>query len=219
MSVKVSPVFDDFVNQLRAIRFSNTFNPYKDRCGLWDLPKAPVIRASLLNEIIIAAKNVEIDSIWVGRDLGYRGGRRTGLALTDEIHAEYYLRRWNLYLDDTRSTIGEPVAERTAKVIWDFLSRLKAPIFLWNVFPFHPHMPDDPMSNRAHNKMEGEIGQEILFTLCKLLKPRRLVAIGNDAEVAALKVYDSRKVKKIRHPSYGGKSEFLLGMQALYGKP
>jgi len=32
------------------------------------------------------------NTIWMGRDLGYRGGRRTGLALTDEAHLPLFSR-------------------------------------------------------------------------------------------------------------------------------
>jgi hypothetical protein len=28
------------------------------------------------------------DTIWVARDLSYRGGRRTGIPITDEVHLE-----------------------------------------------------------------------------------------------------------------------------------
>ena len=28
------------------------------------------------------------------------------------------------------------------------------PVMLWNVFPFHPHEADDPMSNRCHTRSE-----------------------------------------------------------------
>lgn len=31
-----------------------------------------------------------VDAIWIGRDLGYRGGRRTGLALTDDVHMTHH---------------------------------------------------------------------------------------------------------------------------------
>ena len=46
--------------------------------------------------------------------------------------------------------------ERTANVIWRMLMRIDEPIFLWNVFPLHPHEPDDPMSNRRHTAKERD---------------------------------------------------------------
>ena len=52
--------------------------------------------------------DAELDAIWVGRDLGYRGGRRTGLALTDDVYFADHLERWGL--DVQRPTYGKPVA-------------------------------------------------------------------------------------------------------------
>ncbi|WP_439952990.1 hypothetical protein, partial [Escherichia coli] len=78
-----------------------------------------------------------VDSIWIARDLGYRGGRRTGLALTDEAHLSAHA---GLYgqLPLARATRGPAMTERTATVIWQVLRDLRRPIFLWNVFPLHP---------------------------------------------------------------------------------
>ncbi len=56
-----------------------------------------------------------INYIWIGRDLGYRGGRRTGLPFTDDAHIHEHAERWELSIQ--RPTKGEVVAERTADVI------------------------------------------------------------------------------------------------------
>ena len=55
---------------------------------LWhfDGPDAPAIRRSNLGLVLEAALAGGISSLWIARDLGHRGGRRTGLALTDEVH-------------------------------------------------------------------------------------------------------------------------------------
>jgi hypothetical protein len=63
-----------------------------------------------------AAASTEIDALWIGRDLGYRGGRRTGLALTDDVHLSIHVTRWNISVQ--WATTGSMVAERTAAVIW-----------------------------------------------------------------------------------------------------
>ena len=115
-----------------------------------------------------------------------------------------------------RPTKGEAVAERTAAVIWSILSHIKAPVFLWNVFPLHPHEPDDPFSNRPHNSRERRAGEELLFQLMLLLKPRRLVAIGNEAAITAYRLAEHREVIKLRHPSYGGQTQFLAQVRELY---
>ena len=205
----------EFVRQLSVVRFENTFNPYADQCAVHDLPDAAHKRGVALTAILDAACSVEIDSLWIGRDLGYRGGRRTGLALTDDIHVTSHANRWNVPI--TRHTRGSPVSERTASVIWGMLDQIVAPVFLWNVFPLHPHEPDNQFTNRLHNARERREGEEILGQLIKLLKPKRLIGLGNDAEKALRRLARNGHVIKARHPSYGGQTEFLRQMHDLYG--
>jgi hypothetical protein len=162
-----------------------------------------------------AAIQIQVDAIWIGRDLGYRGGRRTGLALTDDVHIDVHAARWGI--KTTRPTKGGVVAERTAAVIWKILREIKTPVFLWNVFPLHPHEPQNPFSNRAHNAKEARVGEEVLSQLVILLKPKRLIAIGNDAARSACRLATDQEVIQVRHPSYGGQTEFLSQMCKLYG--
>tara|TARA_R110002073_G_scaffold221977_1_gene382191 strand:- start:3068 stop:3736 length:669 start_codon:yes stop_codon:yes gene_type:complete len=205
---------EGFVKELANLKFENTFNPYSDRCEIYDYFDAPNRRRAILRKMLEAASQVEVDAIWIGRDLGYRGGRRTGLALTDDIHFCNHVGRWQL--DYSRLTKGDAVPERTAAVIWSVLSQISSPVFLWNVFPLHPFEAGSPFSNRAHNSTERKAGEEILEILVDFLKPRRLVAIGNDAESAANKFGDRCEVIKVRHPSYGGQNIFLRQVQSLY---
>ena len=161
-----------------------------------------------------AATEQEIDSLWIGRDLGYRGGRRTGLAFTDDVHVQAHAERWELSVE--QPTKGEVVAEQTAAVTWRVLSRVNVSVFLWNVFPLHPHEPGNPFSNRSHNARERRVGEEFLSELILLLKPCRLVAIGNDAARAARRLGDQHRVIQVRHPSYGGQTLFSAQMGELY---
>jgi hypothetical protein len=203
-----------FVAALGAQSFANAFNPYADRCMVHDKAEAPRMRARLLARMLGAAMQSELDSLWVGRDLGYRGGRRTGLALTDDVHLAAQAGRWGIVA--ARATKGPPVAERTAAVVWGELQKRDLNIFLWNAFPFHPHAPDHPFSNRAHNALERAAGEAILADLIALLRPKRLVAIGNEAALSVARIAPQAKILKVRHPSYGGQTEFLSGINQLY---
>ena len=208
-----------FVEAVASLQFEDCFNPYSDRCGVHDRRDAPHRRAATLSAMLRRATEEPLDAIWIGRDLGYRGGRRTGLALTDEVHMGQHARRWNLDPVGERPTIGSAVAERTAAVIWNMLEHIDARIFLWNVFPLHPHETGEPFTNRKHNAYERRAGEVLLQQLIALLKPSRLVAIGNDAAASALRIQDAVPVICVRHPSYGGQTKFQAQISELYGNP
>lgn len=205
----------DFVSTLSGVRFENAFNPYADRCILYDVSDAPFRRAHALLVLLEAAIRTEIDALWIGRDLGYRGGRRTGLALTDDVHLAVHAARWQVSIQ--RATTGAMVAERTAAVIWPILARIAQPVFLWNVFPLHPHEAGNPLSNRSHRPCERAVGEQLLAELILMLRPRRLVPIGNDAAKVTSRLVGCGKAPKLRHPSYGGQRDFVQQVESLYG--
>ena len=205
-----------FIEALAALRFSDTFNPYAEACPDHDGVGAPQVRRENLRLVLEAALAGGVDSIWIARDLGYRGGRRTGLALTDEAHLSAHA---GLYgqLPLARATRGPAMTERTATVIWQVLRDLRRPIFLWNVFPLHPHASGDPLSNRCHTRRERQASRHLLEWLVSELRPRVLVAIGRDAEAALADL--GMAAERVRHPSYGGQTEFVARMCELYGLP
>lgn len=202
-----------FVDALANLRFDNAFNPYAQSCPDHDGNDAAAIRRRNLELVLGAAIKGGVHSFWIARDLGYRGGRRTGLALTDEVHLT-----WHARLLSTpplaRATKGPAIAERTATVVWQMLRAIDRPIFLWNVFPLHPHAAGDAMTNRCHSRAEREACRPLLIWLLETLKPQRVVAIGRDAQ-SALSDLDV-VATGVRHPSYGGQTEFVNGLQAIY---
>ena len=201
---------------LSSLRFKNAFNPYSDTCLTHDLPDAAALRRDNLRQVLEVALENGVESLWIARDLGYRGGRRTGLAMTDDKHLANHASLLGL-ASLNRATTGTAVAERTATVIWDALMAIGQPIFLWNVFPLHPHDPTDEMTNRLHTREEREASRPLLEWLIANLKPKSIVAIGRDSQAALSAMGISHGVIEVRHPSYGGQREFTESIQRLYG--
>jgi uracil-DNA glycosylase len=206
----------DFLDDLSALKFPHAFNPYSEKCAIHDVDEAPSIRRKNLEAILLAATTNGIDSLWIGRDLGYRGGRRTGLPLTDEAHLSSHAAIFGC-TSLSRATKGPMVAERTATIIWRMLETIGRPVFLWNVFPLHPHEEGDPLSNRCHTRTERQACRSLLVWLLRTLNPRHVVAIGKDAQNALADLEIA--AVGVRHPSYGGQAEFITGITTLYNLP
>lgn len=204
-----------FVSALSNVSLGGVFNPYRDRCSVHDLENGPAVRRKNLRGYLDSIERLAADTIWMGRDLGYRGGRRTGLALTDEQRLAVLPQSYP-GATPSKATRGPVVAERTAAEIWAILERLERPPLLWNVFPLHPHEPDEPMSNRRFTARELSCVNDLNRLLVDWLKIKRVICIGQDAATYASTL--GVVVECVRHPSYGGVTEFRAGMQRIYGQ-
>ena len=204
----------EFVSALAGVRLPNVFNPYAQRCELHDLPTAASIRRANLAWLLKQRYAAGVDAIWFGRDLGYRGGRRTGIALTDEAHLLHIAMSTDHCSPPAKATHGEVVRERTAAVIWSMIARLSTPPVLWNAFPLHPHQPDAPMTNRAHSISERKVTAWAIEALVSRFDRPRLIAIGQDASKALGDLGFEHVC--VRHPSYGGQRDFVTAMERLH---
>ena len=204
---------EQFVDRLSQVNLPNVFNPYSDICEIYDHANSPSERRNNLIAQLEKSVALHVDTIWFGRDLGYRGGRRTGVALTDEMHLPLLAHRCK---DERikKATAGPLMPERTANVIWSVISELPHVPFLWNAFPFHPHDAEDQFTNRCHTKSERLTIWHLNIELIELLNPKIVVAIGNDAHNALDKL--DLECLYVRHPSYGGQADFLSGIRKIY---
>ena len=75
-----------FAAALAETSLPSVFNPYRETRAHHDRPDAAAVRRRNLALCLEAALDARVDTIWVACDLGYRGGRRTGVPLTDEVH-------------------------------------------------------------------------------------------------------------------------------------
>jgi uracil DNA glycosylase superfamily protein len=202
-----------FVDRLSQLSLPNVFNPYRESCGEHDHSESPTIRCLNLQIYLEAAIASGADSVWLGRDCGYRGARRTGIALTDEVQLETLGRHFGIG-GMAKATASETVRERTATQVWKIIREVNAKVFLWNVFPFHPFESGNEMSNRRHTAREFEECKDLLLCLIELVSPKMIVALGADAHNAAARV--DLRVWAVRHPSYGGHLEFAEAIRKLY---
>jgi hypothetical protein len=203
-----------FVAALADYHLSAVFNPYVDHCPVHDRADAARRRRANLGSFLEAALTAHVDTLWIARDLGYRGGRRTGVPLTDEVHLTHMAQLFG-GVPFHRATRGPIMAERTAAIVWQVIAQIDRPVLLWNVFPFHPHEPNEPFSNRCHTRAEREACKPLLMVLLEMVQPRQLIAIGRDAQAALADM--GLTASAVRHPSYGGQAEFMGGLATVYG--
>ena len=203
-----------FTRALSELQLPSVFNPYSDHCPSHDRVNAAQIRRRNLIRCIEYAIDTQVETIWIARDLGYRGGRRTGIPLTDEVHLHSTEKLFG-DINLERATKGPVVAERTAAIIWRVLARIDQPVVLWNIFPLHPYVKNDPLTNRCHTRSERELSWPMLEALLEMIRPKQIVAIGRDAGNALSDI--QYPLSTVRHPSYGGQTEFITSVYSLYG--
>lgn len=200
-----------FCAELAGLRAERVFNPYRDLCPEHDAPEAASIRRANLDAYLTAALAARPRTAWIGRDLGYRGGRRTGLPLTDDIHLRDCAAVFGATL--RKSTRTPAVAERTAREIWRVVGALQHPPFLWNAFPLHP-FGDSPQTNRRHSRAEFDRVADLLSTLLGAFRFDEVYALGADSAQALTRIGVAHT--RLRHPSFGGHPEFRRQIQAEY---
>ena len=198
------------VNRLRVMDFNDVFNPYRDLCAHHDLPDAPAIRRRNL-ELTLAAAAGRVDEMWFALEPGHRGARRTGLAMTDDRRLTQHADYWKIDGIE-RATKSGPETEATAGIVWEALKVKGASAFFWNAFPLHAHLNGKTLSNRRHTQTERAACASVTLAIFGLLQPRRVFAIGRDAELATKAL--GIDADYVRHPSYGGKAKFLKGIGA-----
>jgi len=150
----------------------------------------------------------------VGEAPGYKGCKITGIPFTsgkvfeNVNHPVLSGIKDNLILSKIES-------ENTATIVWNYLvTKNDTPLF-WNSFPYHPHLEGNKNKNRAPTNEEIEYGVKFLHALNAIFKPEIIAGIGNSGVDCAKRAFPEMEIKYIRHPSFGGKSEFIEGMNEI----
>jgi uracil-DNA glycosylase len=205
-------LLDQLLDVLASVHLvGNAFNQYS-----YDRPTNEIRRQNLrLYWQQMATLRPSV--LLVGEAPGYRGCRLTGIPFTSEAillngAADTGLLGHKQGYRQTAES-GRVWKEASATIVWPAIARYRPLPLLWNAFPFHPHRPHNPLSNRPPTTAELHLGQPLLAEVIRLFNIQRLIAVGNKAEVAiqALGLLG----RKVRHPSHGGKADFVRQLAAL----
>lgn len=197
-------MLNELLRQLSKRKSSDTvFNQYYDKNILNNL--------KLYFEWLLQNKH---KVLLIGEAPGYRGCRLTGIPFTSG--AVIKSARHEIF-----KTIGaqiklhKVVSENTASILWEVFNEGKPIPVLWNAFPFHPFKKGLSESNRKPTSSEIEEGKRYLEIVYELFKPERLCSLGRVGEGLLNDLFPHEKIIYIRHPSHGGKKDFVRGMQTV----
>jgi uracil-DNA glycosylase len=148
---------------------------------------------------------------------GYRGCRLTGVPFSSPHIMQHGLDEVDLYGPQRGYQLADEWPhirrEASATIVWETLRRYDHLPLLWNAFPFHPHRPGNPQSNRPPKISELALGQPFVESLLTLFPIQAIIAVGNKAETALARW--GFNFVKVRHPSQGGKRDFQQGLAAI----
>jgi uracil-DNA glycosylase len=205
--------FADFVTWLADTAVPpHTFNQYSPD------QLANAARRINLHRYLHQMRQIQPTVLLVGEAPGYRGCRLTGIPFMSPALLQSGLNGSNSEILGGFQTVAEwPTIrkEASATIVWETLRDLPSLPLLWNAFPFHPHKPGHPQTNRTPKQSELACGRPFLIELLRHFPIQTVVAVGNKAE-SALTNWEIL-YQKVRHPSHGGKAAFVRGVQQIVG--
>lgn len=203
------------VEELAALPGSNRlFNPYASPGD-----PAAAIRRENLTRYLTDMRQREARVLLVAEAPGYRGCALTGIPVTSERILVNGITKWGLFGEGYRQTSDHPqgVAEMSATILWNVLIEYAdQPPVLWNTFPLHPHKPGNPRSNRTPTRSEQYMGTPYIDRVMALFDFELILGVGRTAQRVLTEL--GYEHFPLRHPSQGGKADFITGLRAALGK-
>lgn len=201
---------DRFFDLLVAPVPPAVFNPWLDRDpGTDALADAPVARLARLRDFF----GIQPRWLLLGEAAGYQGAHVSGIPFTSErLLLAGAVPRVDIG-GQRLSTRARPWSEPSATTVWGTLHALDRAhdTLLWNAYPWHPHVPGRPQSNRTPTPLERRAGLPVLEALLTALPGVRCFAVGRNAEASLAEV--GIEATPLRHPSMGGATAFREGLR------
>jgi hypothetical protein len=202
------------VNALAELPASERlFNPYAPSGG-----EASAIRRANLICYLNALARLKPRALLLAEAPGYRGCAVTGIPITSERIMKERIEKWGLFGDGYRPTSDHPdgIAEMTATIVWNALiEHTDVPPLLWNTVPLHPHKAGQPGTNRTPTVPEIRMGQPFIERVMDLFDIQTVLGVGRKAQ-RTLRELEIEHAE-LRHPSQGGKADFIAGLRAALG--
>lgn len=194
---------------------SDAFNQYRAADPALDQVDGAAIRRGNLRCYLEAFAGARF--ILVGEAAGYAGCRFSGIPFTSEAQLTGPCQlAWSRGSDVAPSSVApSPWVERSATMVWEGIGN-RRDFVLWNAYPWHPFGRSGLLSNRRPGA-ELRDGYEVLLHMLSLFPSAQPIAIGRVAQKALADI--GLESPYIRHPSHGGKYEFMAGLAAVLGQP
>lgn len=208
----------NLIADLQAYQGKDSFNPWADYNSHFDIaPEAPVIRSANLKAYL--EMRVDAKYLLIGEGLSYQGGHFSGMAMTSERQVINDVD--NLIFKGSKQRTSHPMAtskrtvqeqgftENTGSIVWKTLAPiLKTTDWItWNIFPWHPHKPDNLLTNRLPREDEIAAGLALFKKHFDFLgRDRILIGVGQTSGRTLSEAgYD---ILTVRHPANGGAPKF-----------
>lgn len=192
---------------------ANVFNQYS-----YDFLENAVRRHNL-GLYLARMREVNPGTLLVAEAPGYRGMRLTGVPFTSPSLVRAGLDEFQLFGEargyQSPAEHAHIKKEQSGTIVWQTLRDAKSLPLIWNAFPFHPHLPGKPLSNRTPTAKELEMGLPFLRDMIALFEIHEVVAIGNKAFDSLTRL--GFACQKVRHPAQSGKNQFVEGICRILG--
>lgn len=196
---------EQFVADLAAATAGSLFNQYSREVPGLDRPGAAAIRRE--NLMAYLESRIGAFLALIGEAPSAHGARFSGIAFTSERLLD---------ADRHTSALGlrpSGFAELSATVLRNAIRDAgldEKEIVLWNVVPFHPAPPNQPLRNRPPTATELATGREWLNRFIRLMGPHTIVAVGQTARRSL-----PPGTTVVRHPANGGYPQLSADLLAL----
>lgn len=194
-----------FLRSLKSETGAHVFNP-------WTMhdPTTDIVNNRVRDRLARLRAHLSVDAryVLVGEASGYQGCKVSGVPFTSErLILEGRIPRVSTGHPRLTSRL-RPWSEPSASIVWNTLHALDIAdqTILWNAFPWHPHKPKLPHSNRTPTQTERKAGLPVLGELLGLYPSAMVFAVGQKAEVSLRDLGITHTA--LRHPAYGGATDF-----------